>query len=184
MVKNVTYMSHFTVDEMVKVISDYIEAKFSCDLLTASDFLLLTDKSTDKEGRAQLLIFVRYVNSFTNKPKEEFVCIRKLGTLKTSKALMNELEQMFINQNIDKTFIQFSGLDGTNAMSGEKKDLQQQIRYVSPYVLYMTCQNHCLALCLLHLLKQYNKLESVDALLLSIWKIFHYSSTKQPVFEN
>ena len=98
-------MSHFTVDEIVKVISDYIEAKFLCDLLTARDFSLLTDKSTDEEGRAQDSIFVRYIDSFTNKPKEEFVCIRKLGTSKTSKALMNELEQMFIDKNIDKTLI-------------------------------------------------------------------------------
>ena len=48
----------------------------------------------------------------------------------------------------------------------------------------MNCWNHCLALCLVHLLKQYNELESVDALLLSIWKIFHYSLIKQAVFEN
>ena len=121
MAKNATYMFHFTVNEMVKVISNYTENKFLRDLLTASDFLLLTDKSTNEAGRAQLLIFVRYVNSFTNEPKEEFVCIRKLGTSKTSKALMNELE-----------LIQFSGLDGTNMMSGEKKCLQHHIRHVSP----------------------------------------------------
>ena len=53
MAKNATYMSHFTVNEMVKVTSDYIEAKFLCGLLTASDFWLLTDKSTDEE---QMLI--------------------------------------------------------------------------------------------------------------------------------
>ena len=128
MAKNVTYMSHFTVDEMVKVISYYIEAKFLRDLLTASDFLLLTDKSTDKAGRAtdeagraQLSIFVCCVNSFINEQKEEFVCIRKLGTSKTSKALMNELE-----------LIQFSSLDGMNVMSGEKKGLQCHICHASP----------------------------------------------------
>ena len=48
----------------------------------------------------------------------------------------------------------------------------------------MNCQNHHLALDLVHLLKQYNESESVDALLLSIWKIFHYSLIKQAVFEN
>ena len=44
MAKNATYMSHFTVDEMVKVICDYVEVKLLRDLLTAGDFLLLTDK--------------------------------------------------------------------------------------------------------------------------------------------
>ena len=58
MAKNATYMSHFTVDEIVKVISDYIEAKFLRDLLTASDFSLLTDESTNEADKAQFFIFV------------------------------------------------------------------------------------------------------------------------------
>ena len=184
MAKNTSYVSHFAVDEMVKVISDYTEAKFLSDLLAAGDFSLLTDESTNETGRTQLSIFVCYVDLFTNEPKEEFVCIRKFGTSKTSKALMDELEQMFINKNIDKMLIRFSGLNGRNKMSGAKKGLQQCICHVSPYVLYMNCRYHHLAFCLVHLLKQYNKLESVDALLSFIWNIFHYSSIKQAVFEN
>ena len=184
MAKNTSYVSHFTVDEMVKVISDYREAKFLSDLLAAGDFSLLTDESTNETGRAQLSIFVCYVDLFTNEPKEEFVCIRKFGTSKTSKALINELEQMFIHKNIDKMLIRFSGLNDRNTMSGAKKGLQRCICNVSPYVLYMNCRYHHLALCLVHLLKQYNKLESVDALLSFIWNIFHYSSIKQAVFEN
>ena len=36
---------------------------------------------------------------------------------------MDELEQTFIDKNINKTCIWFSGLDDTNVMSGEKKGL-------------------------------------------------------------
>ena len=67
--------------------------------------------------------------------------MRESGTSKTSEALMNKLEQMFINKNIDKTLIQFSSLDSMNAMSGEKKDLQRRIHQISPYLLYINCQN-------------------------------------------
>ena len=105
MAKNTTCVFNFTVDEVVKIISDYIEAKFLHGLLTAGDFSLLTDERTDEAGRAQLLILVHYVDSFTNEPKEEFVCIRELGTSKTSKALMTELEQNFIDKNINKMLI-------------------------------------------------------------------------------
>ena len=112
--------------------------------------MLLTDKSTNEAGRAQLSIFVPYVDLFTNEPKEKFVCTRKLGTSKTSKALMNELEQMFIDKNINKMLIRFSSLDGTNAMSREKKGLQWCICHILPYALYMNCQNHYPALCLVH----------------------------------
>ena len=97
---------------------------------------------------------------------------------------MNELERMFVEKKIDKTKIRFSGLDGTNAMSGERKGLQRRIRHVSPFAVYMNCRNHHLALCLVHLLKSYSELDSLGKLLLSLWKLFGYSSVKQAVFEN
>ena len=182
--KNATYVSKFTVDEFVKICSDFIEEKFLTDILTAGEFAILTDESTDEAGRAQLSIFIRYVDAVAHEPKEEFVCIRKLSTSKTSEAIMNELESMFVEKKIDKTKIRFSGLDGTNAMSGERKGLQRRIRHVSPFAVYMNCRNHRLALCLVHLLKSYSELESLDKLLLSLWKLFEYSSVKQAVFEN
>ena len=127
---------------------------------------------------------IRYVDAVAHEPKEEFVCIRKLSTSKTFEEIMNELESVFVEKRIDKTKIRFSGLDGTNAMSGERKGLQRRIRHVSPFAVYMNCRNHCLALCLVHLLKSYSELESLDKLLLWLWKLLEYSSVKQAVFEN
>ena len=101
--------------------------------------------------------------------------MRKVSTSKTTEALMLELEEMFSNKHIDKTLIRFSGLDGTNAMSGTQNGLQRRIQHVSPYAFYMNCRNHRLALCLVHLLKEYTDREAVDALLLSIRKTFKYS---------
>ena len=67
---------------------------------------------------------------------------------------MTKLESMFVEKKIiDKTKIRFSGLDGTNAMSGERKGLQRCTRHVSPFAVYMNCRNHRLALCFVHLLK-------------------------------
>ena len=184
MAKNASYMSKFTVDEIVKLISDKTEANFLRDLLTANDFSILSDESSDEAGRAQLAVFARFIDPSSNEATEQYVCIRKLGTSKTAETLMGELEQIFIDKNVDKTLIRFSGLDGTNAMSGEQKGLQRRIRHLSPFAIYMNCRNHHLALCLVHLLKKYDGLNSVDALLLSIWKLFHYSSIKQAAFEN
>ena len=75
-------------------------------------------------------------------------------------------------------------MDGTNCMSGVQNGLQRRIQHVSPYAFYINCGNHRLALCLVHLLKEYTDLSAVDILLLSIWKIFKYSSVKQAIFEN
>ena len=100
--KNATYVSKFTVDEFVKICSDFIEEKFLTDILTAGEFAILTDESTDEAGRAQLSIFICYVDAVAHEPKEEFVCIRKLSTSKTSEAIMNELESMFVEKKMIK----------------------------------------------------------------------------------
>ena len=91
---------------------------------------------------------------------------------------------MFLEKGIDKTKIRFSCLNGTNAMSGERKGLQRHIRHKSPFAIYMNCRNHRLALCLVHLLKMYHELQSLDKLLLSLRKLFEYRLVRQAVFEN
>ena len=97
---------------------------------------------------------------------------------------MTQLEPMFLEKSIDKTKIRFSGLDGTKAISGVRKDLQRRIRHISPIAVNTNCHNHRLALCLVHLLKTYRELESLGKLLLLLWKLFEYSSVKLAVFGN
>ena len=182
--KNATYLK-FTVDEFVKICSDYIEDIFLNNIVFAGEFAILMDESTDEAGRAQLTILVlRYVDSIIHEPKEEFICITKLGTAKTSEAIITESESMFLEKSIDKTKNCFLGLDGTNTMSSERKGLQRRIRHVSPFAIYMNCCNHPRALSLVHLLKMYRELESLDKLLLLLWKSFECSLVKQAVFEN
>ena len=81
----------------------------------------------------------------------------------------------------------FSVLDGTNSMSGKKNGLQRRIRNYSPFNIYINCRNHCLALCLPHLMKdQYlgELLSDFDALLSGLWKTFHYSPKKSSILES
>ena len=107
MAKNTTYMSHFTVDEIIKLISDKIEAKFLHNLLTSNDFSILKDKSLDEAEKAQLTICVHYIDSSTYETFEHYVCIRKLSTSKAVKTLMVELEQMVINKKSMKRVLDF-----------------------------------------------------------------------------
>ena len=71
----------------------------------------------DEAGRAQLSIFICYVDSVTYESKEEFVSIRKLNMAKTFEAIMTGSERKFLEKKIDQTKIWFSDLDQTNAMS-------------------------------------------------------------------
>ena len=47
---NEWWLMAFTVDEMIKLISDKIVAKFIHDLLTSNDFSILTKESSEEAG--------------------------------------------------------------------------------------------------------------------------------------
>ena len=51
----------------------------------------------------------------------------------------------------------------------------------SPYSIYLNCRNRGLALCLVHLAKQFPELFNLDKLLISAWKLFKYSSIKNSI---
>ena len=56
--KSATYFFHFTVDEFIMAISNYIQQKALQDLLVSANISLLADKSTDEAGCGQLAFFV------------------------------------------------------------------------------------------------------------------------------
>ena len=47
--------------------------------------------------------------------------------------------QLLTENDIDKSFIRFSGLDGTNAMHEGHKGLQKLLRHSSNHSLYLNC---------------------------------------------
>ena len=127
-------------------------------------------------------IFVHFVDAFDKKP-QRFLGIVKLTTSKKPVDLHEIIIKHLESKNLDSSCIRFSGLDGTNAMSGEQKGLQRLIRHTAPHSQYLNCRNHRLALCLVHLIRRYRKLLELDGVLLSLLKTFKYSSIKQAIFE-
>ena len=100
---------------------------------------------------------------------------------------MDIVNQFFLAKNIKLDKILFSVLDGTNAMSGKKNGLQRRIRNFSPFNIHVNCRNHRLALCLPHLMKNIEYAELLldyDAVLLGVWKMFHYFSKKGAILES
>ena len=64
------YTSKTSAEEFVQSVSNYLEEGFKDRLLTASEFSLMTDETSNITDHAGLSIFVRYVESLTvNEPK-------------------------------------------------------------------------------------------------------------------
>ena len=100
---------------------------------------------------------------------------------------MDTVNQCFFAKNIKLDKIHFSVLDGANAMSGKYNGLQRRIRNFSPFNIYINCRNHRLALCLPHLTKNIEYAELVldyNAVLLGVWKMFHYSPKIGAILES
>ena len=67
-------------------------------------------------------------------------------------------------------------------MSGEKNGVQRRYRNCAPCSIYVNCRCHRLALCFKHLMAQFPWLQTIDTLLLGLWKTFHYSSLNRHIF--
>ena len=57
----------------MQCIGDYLERGFEDCLLTPSEFSLIMDETTNISDRAELSIFVPYIDSDTHKVNEEFL---------------------------------------------------------------------------------------------------------------
>ena len=94
--RNATYLSSATVDELIIIISDFIEERFMRDLIASGDFALLTDESTDEAGRAQMSVFTHYIDSAINSPNKKKIlyALGSWGLLKHQNHLwlMNKLQ--------------------------------------------------------------------------------------------
>ena len=69
-------------------------------------------------------------------------------------------------------------------MSSECCSLQCLIKHSLPHAEYINCRNRWLALCFVHLLKEFPSLVSLHTMLFSVWKPFKYSTIKKEVFNN
>ena len=68
-------------------------------------------------------------------------------------------------------------------MSGERGALQRYMRNESPFSKYINCRFHRFALVFKHLMTRYQILNSLDSLLLQLWKTFEFSTNNKAVLD-
>ena len=175
--QNLMYSSMFAVEEFLNLIGDHLASILLHELNTSMDFTILEDKSTYDGDGSQPAIFVHIIGS-DHRPIEHFLGITCIVISKTAAAIMDNIRNFLISKEI-QPYIRFCGLDGTNSMSSEHCDQQCLIKHSLPHAEYISCRNHWLVLCSIHLLKEFPSLVSLDTMLLSVWKLFKYSTIKK-----
>lgn len=180
--KNATYLSHYSVQNMLECIALFVEESNLTLIKSCDAFALLADESTDKAQREQLGLIVRFKIPNEEGVKEQFLGLINLAQTDAA-SIMKAIEGFMMAKGLDIKKCLFVSLDGANVMSGEISGLQRRIKHFSPHCIYINCRNHRLALVFAHLLKKYNFLKSVDSLLVSLWKLFHYSPQKYGILK-
>ena len=127
-------------------------------------------------------LFLSAYDETSKKVVVEFVSLVAVSSTQSA-ILMDKVREILSENNIDISKTRFSCLDGTNAMSGEHTGLQRRIRHLAPFSIYVKCHCHRLALCFKHLFERFPWLESVDKLLLGLWKGFYYSGKNRHILK-
>ena len=91
----------------------------------------MADEATDVSDRAELATFVRYVDSDSNDVKEEFLRLVQIKGDNGAAQICKKISELFRDKGIELSNMRFSGLDGTNSMSGEITGLQRRLRHLS-----------------------------------------------------
>lgn len=175
-------MSPHSVEELTESLSTFLEERTLSKFKVATDLVVYADETTSVGGREELALYVSYFDSVDNVVHTDFISIVHV-TQTTAAALTNTIKSVFLAKGIEMKKVHFSGLDGTNAMSGEVSGLQRRLRNLAPHMLYMNCRNHRLALVLVHMMKQFEFISDIDSLLEGLWKLFHYSNQKFEIFK-
>ena len=97
--------------------------------------------------------------------------------------IRDKILEVFAEKGIDTKKIFFNGFDVTNTMSGERGGLQRYMRNESPFSKYINCRSHRFALVFKDLMTRYQVVNSLDSLLLQLWKTFKFSTNNKAVLD-
>ena len=88
-------MSTVTVDEFWKFINDHLGQELLNDIISAGNFGLLADETTDMADRAALSVY-RYVDPVNNHVKEVYLGLVEIQDSKGGKALCQKICEFFV----------------------------------------------------------------------------------------
>ena len=110
-----TYVPTTYSDEFSECPCKHLEEVFLSQLVGATEFSLMADKTIDMTDRVQFLIFIFHLNVDDLKIKKEFPGLMEVSGSKSEGTLFNKIGDVLIN--IQQ--IKFSCFDRTNTMGKE-----------------------------------------------------------------
>ena len=102
------YVCTASIDEFAKCLSEHFKIGCLSCLVAAIDFSLMADETADLAERAQLPIFIHYVDADDHKVKEKFFGHVEVIGNKSAEALFNEVCDVLKENQIDIRQMRFN----------------------------------------------------------------------------
>ena len=169
------YLSPKTQNEIPSISGDQIRQKIFEECSKAGCVSVLADETTDKSGREQLCICVRFVKD-DGSVDEDFLGFEHAVSMK-GEALAELIMSTLGKYGVDAPKMVGQGYDGAANMSGKYRGVQAKITSIHPNAAYIHCKAHCLNLAIVHACKD----ASIRCIMDKIQEIafsFSYNSKK------
>ena len=174
--RNANYGSHVAISEYLDAISLWVQQGILGSLKEAAFSSILADESTDRATIEELSICFRWVDS-SGSPVEHFLGLVSLSACDAA-SIFAALKAFLADSDIDAGKLRGRGCDGAATFSGTKNGVQMCIRTLAPRALFVHYRAHVLQICCVSAARCLPSLKKVFAILMSVWKMFHYSPKK------
>ena len=141
---SVSYLSHATCDEFIKIMGNAVRDQFISEVKKSIYFSLIVDSTPDVSHVDQLTVILRYV-LIDGEIKERFLTFVDIYAHNAQ-----NLEQVILDVlkkwGLDITKCRGQSYDNASNMSGRYSGLQARIKAHSPNAVYIPCSSHSLNL--------------------------------------
>lgn len=137
-------LSDNTVQRRIADMSEDVKVQILEEIKQSPLFAIQLDESTDVSSCAQLMVFVKYVNS--GDLKEEFLFCSDLETTTKSDDIMAKIKTFFESGGLQWEKVGGVCTDGAPAMLGKKSGFQKKVKDLAPHAKGIHCMIHRYAL--------------------------------------
>ena len=149
--RNATYTSPDIQNMLLQIMGDMVRKSICDGVRQAGFFSLLADETKDASKKEQMAVVVRYVDERAV-IQERFLTFVEAKNL-TAESLTAYLISTLTKYQLDPACIVSQGYDGASVMSGSCSGVQQRLKEVAPYAMYVHCYAHTLNLALVDCVK-------------------------------
>ena len=147
--QNATYLSPEIQNLLLNIMGNMVRKTVT---EKAGHFSVLADESKDASKKEQLAIVLRSVDE-EGVIHERFLTFVEAVSL-TAESLTSYLLSVLAEYQLDPTLMVSQGYDGASVMSGNISGVQQRMKEVVPYAVYIHCYAHTLNLALVDCVKR------------------------------